>query len=455
MPNMSWRASLLRLAAWSKFKRLQEWSGRRVVAGLKPVAIPEGSTRLVFGGDINFDPTIRRMWNLGLFRVRSNNGQRSFSEKVRRKLWRKWVQPMLSSDYSSIVIDQPFDELSVGKPAKELHQVVDHFAESTRPAEVDWSTVASDWDFPFKRISSFLRKKDLVVMNLETPLSDLPRAQGLFKSDPRYAAAIKRAGIGVVNLSNNHIFDAGEQGFYDTLKHLDAAGVVSLGTGKNLEHARRGTVLEKNGTGFALLAYTQFCNSRFASLATDQPGILPLDRRMMIEDIKRAKNTADLVIVSLHWGIENQPNVHPAQVDLAHVLADAGADCIIGHHPHVAHGIEVYRGCPIVYSLGNFIFAQRNHPSWIHNFICELIVADKKLAGLLVRPIASRGGALFQPALLEGAENVAALNRLQIQSLPFGTQMAAAEGAGYLPIHAAEGRCAPVEEAQRSVTTAV
>jgi poly-gamma-glutamate capsule biosynthesis protein CapA/YwtB (metallophosphatase superfamily) len=434
---MSAPKSLLQLAAWSRFKGLQKWSARHLISAETPFAIPDDAVRVLVGGDINFDPSIRQMWNLGLHRVRSSSGERTFSEKLGRKLWNRIVLPMLSPDYHSSSQQYPFDELSMEQPDNGLYRVADNFADGTRRAEVDWNIASTDWDFPFRKIASFLQSRDVVVMNLETPLTDTPRAQGLFKSDPNYAAAMKRAGITALNLSNNHIFDAGEQGFYDTTTYLERAGIQCLGIGNTLEEARLGALIETRGTQLRFLGYTQFCNSRFASLATTTPGVLPLDRKMMVKDIERAKETSDLVIVSLHWGLENQPNVHPAQVDLAHILIDAGADCIVGHHPHVPHAIEVYRGRPVIYSLGNFIFAQRNHPSWTQNLVCELIVSDNQLIGLVCYPINSRGGALFQPELMSGADNFGALNRLQIRSLPFETGIGVKDGAGYISLQPA------------------
>ena len=404
----------------------------------EPFTNLDNAIHIVFGGDVNFDPTIRQMWNLGLYRFRSKNRRRTFVEKVRRKIWNKFIQPLLSPEYSSTAVDSAFDELSIEKPNRE-HLVPDYFAQGTRPAEVDWTTVATDWDFPFRKISSFLRSKDLVVVNLETPLTSHARHNGLFKSDPQYAAAMKRAGISAVDLSNNHIFDAGEEGFYDTIAHLKQAGIDCIGIGDNLDHARAGKISEVKGTRFCFLAYTQFCNSRYASIAGGYPGIVPLDRKLMVEDIRRAADNADLVIVSLHWGLENQPNVHAAQVELAHLLVEAGADCLIGHHPHVTHAVEVYRNCPIFYSLGNFIFAQKNHPSWTDNFVCELIVSEKELAGVLIHPVSGEGGSIFQPELLDPENAAACLEKLQIQSIPFGTKMAIWNGSGYVSLARKEG----------------
>lgn len=382
---------------------------------------------------MNFDPKIRRMWNLGLYRVRpQTTTTRTLPARLKRRLWRKFVQPMLSPEFSSREISKNFEELSLEKPAREEDIVADPFAQRSRPVEVDWAQVGTDWDFPFRKISAFLQERDLVVMNLETPLTDQARDKGLFKSDPNYATAMRRAGITAVNLSNNHIFDAGEKGFHETLDHLKQAGVKCLGIGDNLEDARAGKIIEVAGAKYCFLSYTQFCNSRFASLAGVQSGLLPLDRKLMVEDIARAKDKADLVIVSLHWGFENQPNVHPAQIEIAHELIDVGADCLIGHHPHVPHAVEVYRGCPIIYSLGNFVFAQQNHAGWSDNFLCELIVAGQEIRAVLIHPLAGRGSSTFQPEILTGSAGEAILQNIRIKSIVFKTDLQVRDGVGYL-----------------------
>jgi poly-gamma-glutamate capsule biosynthesis protein CapA/YwtB (metallophosphatase superfamily) len=275
----------------------------------------------------------------------------------------------------------------------------------------------------------------LTVLNLETPLSHHSRDQGLFRSDPGYARAMRAAGVSIVNLSNNHIFDAGENGFLDTLRHLSDAGLPYFGVGADRDEARRGTLLERRGTRVLFLSYTQFCNSRFASLAKDSPGLLPLDRQLMVEDVRAGRTRADVVTVSVHWGFENQPNVHPAQVEIAHQLIDAGADAIIGHHPHVPHGIEVYRQRPIVYSLGNFIFAQRCHPVWADNYLAELVVDQGRPRGLIVHPVAGRGARMFQPALLREGAADALLRQVQLRSVPFATRIAVKDGKGYIGLN--------------------
>jgi poly-gamma-glutamate synthesis protein (capsule biosynthesis protein) len=158
-----------------------------------------------------------------------------------------------------------------------------------------------------------------------------------------------------------------------------------------------------------------------------------LDRRIIVEDIKAAKKKADFVFISLHWGIENQPSVHPTQIEIAHLLIDEGADCIIGHHPHVPHGIEVYKERPIFYSLGNFIFAQ-TEDCWSDNILAEIIIDCRKFKGVIIYPISGQGQELFQPEILTGTRADSLLHEIQIKSVFFNTRITTQNHVGYISI---------------------
>jgi poly-gamma-glutamate capsule biosynthesis protein CapA/YwtB (metallophosphatase superfamily) len=257
--------------------------------------------------------------------------------------------------------------------------------------------------------------------------------RGLLTSDPRYAQAMKDAGVSMVSLANNHIFDVGEIGFLQTLDHLKDAGISYTGAGRNFEDARLGRLWQLNGTKLVVLNYTQFCNSGYASIAAEYPGTLPLDPELIVEDIRVAQERASLVFVVLHWGFENQPNVHPKQVEIAHLLIDAGADAIIGHHPHVPHGIEVYKERPILYSLGNFVFGFARK-EWSDNYLAEIVIDQERIQGVIVYPISGQGQELFQPELLSGVRADALLHELQIKSAVFETGIAVQDHIGYVRI---------------------
>jgi poly-gamma-glutamate synthesis protein (capsule biosynthesis protein) len=135
---------------------------------------------------------------------------------------------------------------------------------------------------------------------------------------------------------------------------LDLIGIAHCGAGKNQDQARRPAVLEANGRRFAFLAYTEKMWS--VDPAGAKPGTVLLNEDEAVADIRKARETADFVLVSLHWGEEHRGLPRDSDRVRARSLLDAGADAVIGHHPHVLQGAEFYKGKPIVYSLGNFVF---------------------------------------------------------------------------------------------------
>ena len=227
----------------------------------------------------------------------------------------------------------------------------------------------------------------------------------------------------VVATANNHALDAEGDGLLDTIHHLSRAGVGHAGTGRDLEDARRPYVLERRGLRIAFLAYAQFVNDGGSSFATpDQSGVAPMDPLLIREDIARVRDQADLVLVSFHWGIENSQDVHPGMRAFAYEVLDAGADAILGHHPHMPRGIEVRDGKPIVYSMGNFIFGH-GHDYWMDNIAVRLHMGPDGVARVDVLPLAGRGDDLSQPYVLEGDAARTLLEDIRTRSAELGTTL--------------------------------
>src|SRR5690606_34902650 len=150
------------------------------------------------------------------------------------------------------------------------------------------------------------------------------------------ADALRWAGIDVVSIANNHAFDAEEMGLFDTIDALARAGVGRVGGGRDLEDARRPFVIERNGIRFAFLGYTQFVNGGPSAFALpNRSGVVPLNPLVIKEDIRRVRDQVDYVVVSFHWSRENTQEIHEEDRKFAHEIIDAGADIILGHHPHV------------------------------------------------------------------------------------------------------------------------
>ncbi len=204
-----------------------------------------------------------------------------------------------------------------------------------------------------------LRDADIAMVNLECPITDRGTKVEKpynFRMRPSYVGAIKDAGIDIVNLANNHIFDFGEVGFFDTIANLDSAGILHVGAGRTRQEAHRPVVMELGGRRFAFLGY--YGGDEAPVATADSPGVAQRAVRLIAKDVERARSRerADFVIVTLHWGEEKAEYPEPKYVNFGHAVIEAGADLIVGHHPHVLQGVELYKNGVIVYSLGNFIF---------------------------------------------------------------------------------------------------
>jgi len=210
----------------------------------------------------------------------------------------------------------------------------------------------------FAEVRPLFQEADLIVGNLECTL---PGSGATVPTEPRVVAtedlvrAVAAAGVTTVSLANNHMFDCLAEGFHRLRRLLDELGITYFGAGDNLAEAAAPAIVQVRGmrVGFLGAADPRTGPSGFAEPGV--PGAAPLKMTNLIDAIRRLRAEVDHVIVSLHWGEERLSIPSPAQVAQAHALAEAGASLVLGHHPHVLQGLEVYRGVPIIYSLGNFV----------------------------------------------------------------------------------------------------
>lgn len=212
---------------------------------------------------------------------------------------------------------------------------------------------------PFAHVAARLRQADVRIGNLECVVARGGQALNkpwTFRADPAVLPVLKRH-LDVVSVANNHVGDFGREAFAEMLGHLDAQGIQRVGGGRNLSEAHRPLVLERQGLRIALLAYNEFFPRSFEA-DVDLPGSAWSEDERVVEDIRRARaeHRVDLVIPFMHWGTEDDPVANDRQRQLARRMIEAGADAVVGTHPHVVQDAEVYRGKPIVYSLGNFVF---------------------------------------------------------------------------------------------------
>lgn len=211
----------------------------------------------------------------------------------------------------------------------------------------------------FKHINTYISDVDILVLNLEGPIFSGPNIRpdvtSIHSNHPEILGLFRNK-LRIFNLANNHIMDYREEGLGKTLRLLREHGIYFLGAGRNVDEADKELIVEQKGLKIAFLAYTS--NEPFvgAVIATEgQAGSASFDNLDRItKKISYLRNIADIICISMHWGREHFIYPNPDQVKAAHILVEAGADIIIGHHPHVVQGVENYRGALIAYSLGNF-----------------------------------------------------------------------------------------------------
>lgn len=282
------------------------------------------------------------------------------------------------------------------------------------------SVAANNYFHPFENIAPELRAGDITLANLEMPLTRRGREQTnkkyRFRARPEAAYALKKAGINVVTLANNHIMDYGVPGLADTLASLMRAGIESVGASGDLATAWMPLITEIKGVRVAILGYSYTLPEQFWA-ARNRPGTSPLREKPVMADIAAAKEQADIVIVTVHWGEEGTTRLRDYQPKFARMMIDAGADAVIGHHPHILQGIERYKRGIIFYSLGNFAFAHKSRIADRTLLVRLRFNGDKRNAELLpVNILHSEVG--FQPTLLSGKKAEELIER--VKKLPPG-----------------------------------
>jgi poly-gamma-glutamate capsule biosynthesis protein CapA/YwtB (metallophosphatase superfamily) len=221
-----------------------------------------------------------------------------------------------------------------------------------------WDSIPTT--IPFQHIIKHFEQNNFVIANLESPLvSDTVNSisgKCTLQGDLGWAKILCDCGISLVSLANNHLMDFGEQGLNNTIEALQSAGILYVGAGQDAKSACAPVFKDLSGNKLAFLARSAVEVSSLCYAGPEQPGVALLDENELVSAIKKCKETADLVIVMLHWGIEHYHYPTPQQRRLAKTLVSAGADIILGHHPHVLQGEEQIGNALVSYSSGNFLF---------------------------------------------------------------------------------------------------
>jgi poly-gamma-glutamate synthesis protein (capsule biosynthesis protein) len=245
-------------------------------------------------------------------------------------------------------------------------------------------------------LGGLFERDDLTIINHECPSTDIvapvPK-EFSFRCDPAALRAAARAGVEVASLGNNHGFDQGPDGLLDSIRNLRGAGIVPIGAGANEEKADAPRYVDVNGWRIGLVGVDEVLDPLDMVAVGDRPGTaVGHDFPRAIRAIEEADAHADLVFVVIHWGVELDTAPRDYQVDEAERMIDAGADAIFGHHAHRLQPMDTYRGRPIFYGLGNFVWPNFSVEGSTTAVAEVTVTADGRIRGrLLPAFIASAG----------------------------------------------------------------
>ena len=238
---------------------------------------------------------------------------------------------------------------------------------------------------PFSDFADFFAGADIRITNLECVVSTRGQANDkmyTFQAHPRVIPVLQKH-FDAVTLANNHSGDFGPDAFAQMLSLLKEAGLAQVGGGMNLKQAHTPLVFTRNGWRIAVLSYNEF-HPRSFEAGFDIPGVAWSEDQQVIEDIQTARriHRADLVIPVMHWGWENEIVANARQRQLARLMVAAGADAVIGGHPHVTQDIEHIQGKPVIYSVGNFVMKETDNANQRRGWVLRLVL-DKQGVRLL------------------------------------------------------------------------
>lgn len=274
-------------------------------------------------------------------------------------------------------------------------------------------------DFAMPEIQELLSKHDVVLANLENPVSHAgkphpkQKPRVAFCANPDTLKILSSLGIDTVSLGNNHLLDYGPEALLETVAHLDKAGIRHSGAGRDYDEANRPVFIEKDGFRLAILSCV-FIYSASTEMARDgMPGVSEYRLRRILPRIRELRAAGYVVIVSIHWGLEYSFYPVPYQMRQAREMIDSGASLIIGHGPHYVQGTERYRDGMIVYSLGNFIFDEPYRFSNRGYIFSATLRPDGSMSDYATHPIRL---VRHVPQLTTGSERAQMMRRVEALS---------------------------------------
>lgn len=275
-------------------------------------------------------------------------------------------------------------------------------------------------DFLYNDIRDLVSQADISVGTLNAALSDFPPPTGCIETfvlvgSSINADAMANAGFDVISVATNHIkncglTNCGDQAFYDTMDNLDRVGILRVGAGDNIQEAMQPVVVEKNGVRFGFVSLGEIESMAFASEET--PGIAPLPQDFDIAEenlraaITAAQAVSDVVTVMPHWGSDYSDTPNYRQLFFDQVAVDAGADLVMGNHPHVIQGMREIEGIPVFYSLGSFVFDQDWSVETQQGIVVKVTFRGTDLIDYEVIPVHIDGNGHVQVAETPEAEEI-------------------------------------------------
>ncbi len=297
------------------------------------------------------------------------------------------------------------------------------------PARCTYAKVrdlGGDFTLPFVPLHDLLNAADITIGTLDATASD---AGTPFGCTPTFslaapAAAVdgfRYAGYDVIAHAANHIKDCGiepcgNQAMLETEANLRAVGIRAVGSGRNLTEARAPVVVERNGVYFAFLAYDDIAGYYHAS--ADEPGSAPLDPGSVAEDVAAARRVANVVIIVPHWGVEYTASPSDRQREFARAAAAAGADMIVGNHPHWVQAHERIGAMFVAYALGNFVFDQDWSLETQQGALLDVTFTGTRITATRYIPVHIYDQ--YQPRVADGPEARQILDRIEVASAGLG-----------------------------------
>lgn len=271
---------------------------------------------------------------------------------------------------------------------------------------------------PFAGVSDVTSNVDLLLINFEnaaTTSGNAVKGDVPLKCSPEYVPLAKANNLTVAALANNHAFDYGTDGMRDTIENLKSADITPIGAGNSEQEAHEPVVKEVNGRKITILNYMD--SENFAEYSQEvmpiangsNPGYSAYSSADAQKQIAE-HNDSDIIIAYMHYGNEYSTSPNEDQTRISHELIDYGADVVIGSHPHVPQGIEMYNGKPVFYSLGNFIFDQSNEDTHVAYFVKMDFTGDEGIC--TVYPIHISG---YLPQHMDASDGKSLLEGLSPQ----------------------------------------